>query len=83
MISRKKINKLRFSEDGRGLVVRLLYFPLQIKTNCFQNCVDVKKNRLGVCCLERSALSLFSSPPRRIRQDDVQVKNFCCEYFKT
>jgi len=53
LLSRRKINKLSFNDDTRGLI----------------NCVNSKKNRLGVCCLERSAV--LSKLRKRPRQDEL------------
>ena len=37
----------------------------------YKNCVDKKKNRLGVCCFDTNRLSIFNR--RRVRQDEIQV----------
>jgi len=54
-VTRVRNNRLRFSDDDRGLV----------------NCVDKKKNRLGVCCFDTNRLSIFNR--RRVRQDEIQI----------
>ena len=75
-VTQTRNNRLRFGDDHRGLVVRkwenesgkindLIIF--------YKNCVDKKKNRLGVCCFDRRKLSIFNR--RRVRQDEIQVSD--------
>ena len=65
-------NRLRFNDDRRGLVVRKLGDGGKLMIfNSYKNCVDKKKNRLGVCCFDINKLSIFNR--RRVRQDEIQV----------
>ena len=72
-VTRVRNNRLRFSDDDRGLVVRKWKTKSEkiIIFLSYKNCVDKKKNRLGVCCFDTNRLSIFNR--RRVRQDEIQV----------
>ena len=72
-VTQTRNNRLRFGDDHRGFVVRKWEKESEInyQINLHKNCVDKKKNRLGVCCFDRRKLSIFNR--RRVRQDEIQV----------
>ena len=78
-VSSFKSNKLKFTQDRRGLIVscslkcRLSYFFTH------QNCVNVEKNRLGVCCIDKIILL---QNHRAIRQNEPIEVNHSKEIVK-
>ena len=81
-VSSFKSNKLKFTQDRRGLIVSLFLFEMSsFLFSSHQNCVNVEKNRLGVCCLDKIILL---QNQRTVRQNEPvevnQIRN-CSSQF--